>query len=159
MKKTFWLLACFGIFYACACKEKPVEPVFQNTVSCKVNGVDWAPNGPDGFLGFDKTLSYFFAPGETGLGIQALNREANQVLTFACYCKAEVGDYPMRNFSFRNDKTRCTYAKYTSFGRVSITNIDTVKRILSGTFDTKNPVKGDCNDSLMITDGKFELKY
>ena len=43
MKKTFWLLACFGIIYVCSCKKEPLP--FQNSFSCKIDGVDWKPEG------------------------------------------------------------------------------------------------------------------
>ena len=97
MKKTFWLLACFGILSACSCHKTPVEPAFQNSFSCKINGQLWEPNGKDGFFGFQKTLSFYFAPNETGLGIYADNKKDNQFINISCFCKEEVGIYVIRS--------------------------------------------------------------
>ena len=160
MKKTLWLLACFGILTASSCQKKQVEPTFQNTFSCKINGQLWEPNGPDGFFGFQKTLSFFFSPGETGLGIQASSKTDSQTLTISCLCKAEIGIYQMRYPSFNDYKKGCDYQKFDTLNsKILITNIDTVKRELFGTFYCKIISTGACNDTLKITDGKFQLKY
>ena len=160
MKKTFWLLACFGILSACSCHKTPVEPAFQNSFSCKINGQLWEPNGPDGFFGVDKTLSFFFSPGETGLGIQAKNRKDDQTLTISCLCKAEIGVYQMRYPSFNDYKKGCDYQRFDTLNSVmSLTNIDTVKRVLTGTFYCKTSNTGNCHDTLKFTDGKFQLAY
>ena len=160
MKKTFWLLACFGIISACSCKKTSVEPAFQNSFSCKINGQLWEPNGKDGFFGFQKTLSFFFAPGETGLGVQADNKAKNQFLTIHSLCKAEKGSYPLRNFSFRDFSKNCSYQRYdTLTSMLSITSIDSIKRIITGTFNCTAYNSGFCNDTLIFSDGKFELNY
>ena len=57
MKKTLWLLACFGILSACSCHKTPVEPAFQNSFSCKINGVDWKPEGGTNAAGGIKSLN------------------------------------------------------------------------------------------------------
>ena len=160
MKKTLWLLACFGILSAGSCHKKTVEPAFQNSFSCKINGQLWEPNGPDGFFGFQKTLSFYFAPNETGLGIQASSKRDSQTLTISCLCKAEVGEYPLKNFTFDDNKKKCSYQKYDSLkSKMTLGSIDTIKRVLTGTFYCKTFNNGNCNDTLNITEGKFKLAY
>ena len=160
MKKTFWLLACFGILSACSCHKKTVEPAFQNSFSCKINGQLWEPNGPDGFFGFQKTLSFYFAPNETGLGIQAKNKKDNQTLTISAYCKAEVGIYKMRDEDFTDFNSGCTYLPDTLRTHImTFTKIDTVLRQITGTFEFTAFNNGKCRDTLKFTEGKFELKY
>ena len=161
MKKTFWLLACFGILSACSCHKKAVEPVFQNSFSCKVNGQLWEPVGPDGFFGADKTLGFFFSPNEVGLGIQAKNRLKNQTMNITCFCKDTTGIYLMRSEQPFNDyNLSCSYLPDTSKGRVIVfTKLDKDKRILKGTFEFIALNTGNCKDTLKFTDGKFELNY
>ena len=161
MKKTFWLLACFGILSACSCHKTPVEPAFQNSFSCKINGQLWEPNGKDGFFGFQKTLSFYFAPNETGLGIQASNRKDNQAITVACFCKNEVGSYKMKSVTPYDDFTKkCSYVTDSVKTRtIILSSIDADKRIIKGTFEFTAFNSGSCNDTLKFTEGKFELKY
>ena len=161
MKKTLWLLAYFGILSACSCHKTPVEPAFQNSFSCKINGQLWEPNGKDGFFGFQKTLSFYFAPNETGLGIYADNKRDNQFISIACYCNAQKGIYKMRIGSFLEFGKVCSFVLDTLKSRtITLTKIDSVKRILVGEFDyTVYKTGGTCSDTLKITDGKFELNY
>ncbi len=157
MTKTLFLLACFGFFTLASCKKKQVEPAFQNSFSCKVNGQLWEPNGPDGFFGFQKMLSFFFSPGETGLQIQANSKKDDQYLTISCLCKAEIGENQMRYPRFTST---CDYQKFDTLNsKILITKIDTVKRILNGTFHCVLYNYERCNDTLKFTDGKFQLKY
>ena len=160
MKKTLWRLALFGIISACSCHKTAVEPPFQNSFSCKINGQLWEPNGPDGFFGFQKTLSYYFAPGETGLGIQARNKVNNQTLTISCFCKEDIGIYKIRNEDFTDFNKKCGYLSDTlRKGTITFINVDKVKRILKGTFEFIATNSGNCNDTLKFTNGMFELNY
>ena len=161
MKKTFWLLACFGIISVCSCHKKAVEPVFQNSFSCKINGQLWEPVGPDGFFGFQKTLNFFFSPKEVGLGVQATNRIKNQTMNIACFCEETTGTYIMRHTNPFDDFSRkCSYALDTvKLRKVVFTEVNNVKKILKGTFEFTAYNNGSCNDTLKFTDGKFELNY
>jgi hypothetical protein len=161
-KKTLWLLACFGILTASSCKKKQVEPIFQNTFSCKINGQLWEPNGENGFLGFQKTLSFYFAPGETGLGIQADNKKAKQFINISCLCENKVNTYRMRNasFLFFEQIPACSFVLDTLKSHtISITKIDDDLKIITGTFEyTVYKTGGNCEDTIRITDEKFNLK-
>ena len=161
MKKTLWLLACFGILSSGSCHKKTVEPAFQNSFSCKINGQLWEPNGPDGFFGVDKTLGFFFTPGEVGLGIQAKNRKNNQTMNVSCFCNDSIGSYIMRHVQPFNDYNRnCSYVLDTLKQRiVLLSSINKEKRILVGTFAFTAFNSGNCNDTLKFTDGKFQLAY
>ena len=165
MTKTLWLLACFGIVSASSCDKKTVEPVFQNSFSCKINGQLWEPNGPDGFFGFQKTLSFYFAPGETGLGIQADNKKDDQTITISCFCDAKIGIYKMKHLTpFLDFKNSCSYVIDTvKLRTITITSIDTTERMLTGIFEftvftTTKDCKQTVRDTLKFTDGKFSLK-
>ena len=172
MKKTLWLLACFGILSACSCKKKQVEPAFQNSFSCKINGVDWKPEGGTNATGGINTqeisIGKFF--GNKRIFIDALKRiidekTGNRVvfegvrLTIDLEIKERIlnGDGSNLFYNFNNE---CNYYYSDSIptNRLAVTEIDTTNNIIKGNFnfEVKSP---RCIEILKITDGNFRLKY
>ena len=172
MKKTFWLLAFFGILSACYYQKKLIEPVFQNSFSCKINGVDWKPEGGSNATGGIKSLSIDVGkyPYFNAISIDALKQirdsRTGDNLTFEGFNFA-VSLLPPNsthliygNNFFYNFKNGCSsyYPDSLPSNRVTILALDTLSKIVKGTFEfeAKSPT---CKQTVVITDGKFEVKY
>lgn len=173
MKKTFWLLACFGIISACYDQRKLVEPTFQNSFSCKIDGIDWKPEGGTNASGGIKSLSIdvyqdFFGKAITintlknvrdsktgnSLIFEGFNLHANLAKNDKYILSRMGSDF------FYNYGNGCTryYPDSTSNDFILITDLDTIKKVVIGVFqfNAKSPT---CGEKLIITEGKFEVKY
>lgn len=173
MKKTLWLLACFGILSAGSCHKKTVEPAFQNSFSCKVNGVDWKPEGgtnaPGGIKSLNIDVGRFFASDAININTlkQVRDSKTGDDLVFeginvVLYLRPNEDKILSKNTGdfFYNYKNGCTryYPDSTINDKITIVNLDTVKNIVKGTFrfEAKSPT---CGEKLLVTDGKFVIKY
>ena len=164
----------------------PETQTGAGTFACKINGVVWKYKDPDyQFLDNRPKTSWSFDSSEKGgtLRVTALkyydpsssagydeimyllsdsliiakekNLNANGFnygfrYTISAPKSSQCGDY---NSSGVNDRTKI----FANSGKIIITKLDQVSRIISGTFNCTILETG-C-DTLKITEGRFDLKY
>ena len=173
MKKTLWLLACFGIFYGCSCRKTPVEPAFQNSFSCKINGVDWKPEGGTNATGGIKSLNidvvkYSFF---NKINIDALRniRDSKtgediifEGMNFGINLELNNTTIINTNAFYKFDKNNEGCSRYYSdsvpTNIVKVTELDEYAKIVKGTFEFE-AASLTCKKNVRITEGKFEVKY
>ncbi len=172
MKKTFWLLACFGILSACSCKKKQVEPTFQNSFSCKINGVDWKPEGGTNATGGIKSpridvFKYVF----NAISIDALKNIRDEKtgksiifegIKFAVNLELDSKTIINRSsfYQYGENNNGCSdyYSDSILTNIAKVIALDTSQRMIKGVFEfeARSP---SCGKTVIITEGKFELKY
>jgi hypothetical protein len=160
------------------CKHASPAPVDQlppatqagaNTFGCLVNGQAWTPRGNDGFSNYSVVLDRD-ANGDI-LDIHTYRiygqdpDESQAMVLFATQIKG-IGAYLFRSpqrtrASFEYQKTHCYWSSRDSAttyrrGSLTITRLDRVAGIISGTF-AFTLYKPGC-DSVRITQGRFDRK-
>ena len=164
-------LLFFPLFYS-SCdedeKEKlpPITMQGKNTFGCLVNGKAWLSMGG---LGQDGTYAELQTSGDTtAIIIYADNMKRNDGLRIFFYDLPTLQVDKVYNltdpefhveYSKRNDsdKVLCTYDKALS-GIVNLLKFDPNNQIISGIFEFKSYSLA-CDDSVIITDGRFDLLY
>ncbi len=173
MKKTMWLLACFGLFYTYGCRKPADDPaVFRNSFSCKINGVDWKPEGGSNATGGANlpniTVTKFAFMNSISIGVLKQVRDPNNMsidlkyesfrLRFDLEVKEQVL-HPEINY-FYDHLGGCTrsYPDSTAVNKIVVTELDTINKTIGGRFFfvLKDEL---CNKKLSVTDGNFKLKY
>jgi hypothetical protein len=174
MKKI--LISCLTIALLSSCKKDVSElpaatQTGANTFGAKVNGVFWTPQGFGAFpandilearmSGHDITINarnFSSSPNETEFqltifdvtapGVYLLNTDVTHPNGAASY-----GYYVKRNITPQDEWL--TSSTYT--GSVTITRIDDVNMIVSGTFEF-NAGSIYNSDVLHVTEGRFDVK-
>ena len=171
MKKTFWLLACFGCLSVCSCHKEPLE--FQNSFSCKVNGVDWKPEGGTNATGGIKSLSIDVGkfPFFNAINIDALKNVRDsktgddivyQGMGFIAFFDINKSQILKGNTFYRYGPTNEGCSNYYSdsipSNNLKVIALDTLKKIIKGVFEFE-ATSPSCKQTVKITEGKFEVKY
>ncbi|HEY6062310.1 MAG TPA: DUF6252 family protein [Chitinophagaceae bacterium] len=175
MKKI--LIGCFSIALLSSCKKDVSElpaatQTGANTFGAKVNGVFWTPQGFGAFpandilearmSGHDITINarnFSASPNETEFqltifnvtapGVYLLNTDVTHPNGAASY-----GYYVKRKFT--PDNEWLTSSTYT--GRVTISRIDDVNMIVSGTFEFNALNIYNAPEPITVTEGRFDVK-
>jgi Family of unknown function (DUF6252) len=175
MKKI--LIACFSIAMLASCKKEVSElaaptQTGAKTFGAKVNGVLWAPQGFGPFPANDilearmsghdiviNARNFSSSPNETEFqltifnvfapGVYLLNTDVSHPNGTSSY-----GYYVKRHFT--PDNEWLTSSIYT--GSVTITRIDDVNMIVSGTFEFDAGSIYHSPDVLHVTEGRFDVK-
>lgn len=177
MKRIIFALLTLFVFCFAKCeKDKPdsngLPPVTQegkNTLGFLLNGKPWTPKGFNGTA----NLSIDFDPGiENGVfGISAYRIISNDIREyFGIGIKDSLNFYKapftlaLTNTSlyrFYYSNNNCTFFSTDSnthvSGVLSITKVDRINRIISGTFNATLSKSG-C-ESIEISNGRFDMKF
>jgi hypothetical protein len=177
MKKITICIAC-AIFVLSACKKTvenlpPATQTGAHTFGARVNGNMWVPQGFGPFPANDILEAIFvdngeltirarnfsssptetefeiFVKGVTGPGVYQLNRNAAYTSPAESY-----GYYVKRKLTPLNEWI--TGPSYT--GTVTITRLDTVNRVVSGTFEFNAINLYNASEPLTVTDGRFDIR-
>jgi len=179
MKKHIIFLLLFLIFTALKCKKGPdiLEPSAQlppitdsgaNTFGCKVNGNVWLPY----YNGWSTQVNALAIAEEKSSNnyrnflIVASNRknEASDDLEIDLNNVNDTGYYRIYNslntglvFSSGNYQ----YEPFDTFATVHVSHLDTVKKIISGTFSSiaYSDTNRVTRKIVYITDGRFDMHY
>ncbi len=172
MKKTLWLLACFGIFYTYGCRKPADDPaVFRNSFSCKINGVDWKPEGGSNATGGANmpNIEVGQFPWSNWISVSTLkevrdSKNMNETLVFeGINLTIELEKSKIQKLSqskgdyFYNYKIKCDnyyYPDSTINDRLSVIELDTIKRIVKGVFEFEATSFG-CKEKLKITEVRW----
>ena len=152
----------------------PVTQEGKNTFGCRVNGVNWTPYFHCGFMsGGCRELGFYVynvdSVNKLPLGFRLIVERRNSDNTFSDFSFETYGLSPINqvgnifdSLSIGYDKNEDhyqpgpAYQSYSS-GAVNITKLDTVNKIMSGTFAFI--LYNSTGDSVVITDGRFDLTY
>jgi hypothetical protein len=175
MKKI--LISCFSIALLASCKKEITElpaatQTGANTFGAKINGVFWKPQGFGPFpandilearmSGHDITINarnFSSSPNETEFQLTIFNVTAPGTYLLNSNVihpngTASYGYYVKRNITPQNEWL--TSSTYT--GWVTITRIDDVNMIVSGTFEFKALNIYNAPEPMTVTEGRFDLK-
>ncbi len=155
-KKWFFIIALIPCFLFSKCKKDEVLPEYY--LRCKVNGLDFQPNGCT-------NCTQCSLMGDTTL-ILGGNRDYETLGTLIKDLTIiKVGNYPLSHLNGRMaDYKNSTlpvdrfFTDSTHTGILYITLLDKTNKIIQGTFNFK-AFNAYRNDSVTISDGKFRLKY
>ena len=174
MKKI--LISCLSIALLVSCKKEISElpadtQTGANTFGAKVNGVLWAPQGFGSFpandilearmagsILFINARNFSSSPNETEFQLTIFNVTAPGTYQFNTDVihpngAASYGYYVKRNITPQNEWL--TSSTFT--GSVTITRIDDVNMIVSGTFQF-NAGSIYNTEVLLVTEGRFDVK-
>jgi hypothetical protein len=166
-EKILLLLLTLSLFFACNKDDEPSPENWtedDNIFRCKVNGVDWEPEGDNlGFSGGDLDIYYesFF---NNAIQFRATkdNDNTSQFISISIFVEQGViGTYEILNNNVFIDFI-CGgnyFRDTTAENRIMITEIDSVYNIIEGEFKfTGNTT--DCTvTKIDVTNGYFKAKY
>ena len=132
----------------------------KNTFGCLVDGKAWTTKGSPINPGvqpyYDERLKVF--------QLQAIYKEESS-FQLVVTDVVQTGNYlPLPNFSYYSIASKdCSQLGYKEYqiltgGNVQITRLDIGQGIVSGTFEF-DAVSETCQDTVRITDGRFDIKY
>ncbi|MBK8242559.1 MAG: hypothetical protein IPK88_03970 [Saprospiraceae bacterium] len=147
----------------------PITMEGKNILGCKVNGQVWVSSVPfnlSGYnsfrMGYDSLSGHF---GINSLWITPGNEIFENLKFESIVINKLVGDYKiLRNINVANfiDVANINYNQYwidnTPKNKLSITYANKLKNIISGTFEF-TAIDTLHNDTLFITEGRFDGKY
>lgn len=172
MKRSLLISACIFFFFTSCQKEKlpKLTEEGKNTFGCKINGKNWVPHGRGGLSGIGPTSGGFINNINT-IFITAYND--NESVEFYLKNVFNTGEYLLNfttvprpdniypenyglymNGDDNHESDFITTSEYT--GKVTILNLDTTNKIVSGTFEFTGVDKAGKIDR--ITDGRFDMK-
>ena len=184
MKNSIFLLLTLCFLCQCSCKKSilanddddnppmteleklpPITSEGANTFGCLVNGEAWTPKGyifPE--ANFDV---YFSELGSHRLFIDMYRKENSDSLTeFMTMGLSMVGNTTTIDFTKNRNVTLTQFSPCIQHRKVleenfNISKLDTISKIISGTFDFVVTVEDgeSCQDTMYITDGRFDAVY
>ena len=165
MKKLKYVFYGLGLLLLAAncTKKDPLPDATQqglNTFGCKIDGVAWIPNGTSG-PGGTKPTRASISPSGT-FRISANSPQYLLTINIQKLNSNNIGEYNIGNtdndFGYlgNNDTSFITNKDY--LGKVTITKIDTINQIASGTFYFQAKDRKSQNIA-EITGGRFDVIY
>ena len=174
MKNILTILVSVAIILSLAssCKKEkmpdalpPITTEGKGTFGCKINGEIWIPKTQDEFLGTNFNLYAAWEATPQRISVVASKRYDDYAQEFAIYIYEPITlgvldtsaiymrytDVNITIESYRNSR----YKHFTNF---IISRYDKTNRIVSGTFDGLL-VKPDNQDSIRITEGRFDVRF
>jgi len=153
-------------------KLTPVTTVGANTMSCRVNDGVWearcdAQSFEKGYLGVE--AKYGVAENGVPRLIVRAERMVEKKSTFVSLFVDSIkgpGFYPLEKIGFRQGSYRNVeegtnkmdyYTDTSKAAYLNITTIDTVNRVIAGTF--RFTVKNAIGRPVTVDDGRFDVKY
>jgi len=133
----------------------------KNTFGCRVNGIVWLPLG--GGFNPGQWVEYF----DQHLIVHGYNDDKGQWINLDVYPIIDTGRYvfytpilKVQWADYLNAKTNIDYYADTIYkGYINVLRFDSVKGLMSGTFefDVYDKYHKHNNDTIHITDGRFDL--
>lgn len=163
LKRNLFLLAVATFsFLACRHDQRvtptlpPATQTGENTFGCLVDGKVWLPKGG----GFVQTMSCeYYSP--SFLTIQANKAQAGEGIGFSLSNVTNTGGYTLndtlsgQSVRFHNSNMAFICDSIVP-GNLTITKLDTVNKIISGTFFF-DAING--SNRVLIRQGRFDFKY
>lgn len=147
MKKSILSIFILGIFILSGC-----DPADQYPISYKINGTPWYASSAPAFMTVSNKIS-----------VNAISTVQNQKKTIFLFSQYNVGTYQLDHINndfmyVDSDTSNGWYAQSNNPATLVITEYNASTKKVVGTFYGKlyNSAK---TDSVLITDGKFNLNY
>ena len=162
--RTLSLLILAALLLSIKCDIEPPEPELppitttgENTFGCLINGELWLPKGS-----FPNVPALTADWNNGGFGINANRKLDSDFSTielggfnFFGPQKLNLSGDTAHAYFFNNS---CEYNRDSiSVGEINLTYLDTINRIMSGTFWFKASASG-C-ETFEVTDGRFDINY
>jgi hypothetical protein len=173
MKWTFFISIIIAFIGISCKKHKPPQPdnpyglpnatqTGANIFACRINGKNWISDKGifhiRGGINND-TLATSADKNESGFELIVLivkgSAKQGANYDFSDTTKA-LGEFSTNKLC--GSQTGTVYRYFSTDGSINITRIDPLNKIISGKFNFIAP-RGDCNDTLKITDGRFDIHY
>ena len=150
--------------------EEQLPPATQtgaNTFGCLVNGKAWTPKGFNGTSNYSVYYDPSYRKGTLNIGTYRYlypGKDNVQYLTLFSDSIKSTGSYPLtilkrQEALFSDSKSKCEYHSGESHyrrGTLTITRLDAVAGIISGTFEF-TLAKPGC-DTIKVTQGRFDKR-
>ena len=164
-KISFTLLV---LLFTISCKKDDLPKATQegkNMMAAKIDGKTWIKTACWSCIGAGSGLSasygnnFFSTRGE-----QFINKDNNNSVIGIFLVGNKLDEYFANggtNFIEFNDYAHNKFYITTklSTGTITVTKLDFLKKIISGTFNGKVENKNDSNDIVSITDGRFDVTF
>ncbi len=172
MGKTIFLASLFLILFAACKKQKPQLQADNpyglpnatqsgvNIFACRINGENWISKESSFDLGGSVINDTLAAKGTYhGIGVE----------TIYVLLKGNLQEGKLYNISNNNSIIYTTtklcnsniidfYNYLSNNGQIKLTKLDRTNKIIAGSFFF-NVIRQNCNDTLKITDGRFDIHY
>jgi hypothetical protein len=171
MKKYLFILFVLLALISVKCSKSnfgdklpPVTTFGANTFGCKVNGKVWMPYGGFGVdaLTINDISKSYLKPSAQLLVSNRKNGERSDIDIMILNLKLIPYKYEIYNYLntglLYSDGSN-SYEPFDTFGIVNITRLDTVAKIISGTFSFTGYTDKTHTKQVSITDGRFDLHY
>ena len=171
MKTLFTILAIASMAFLSSCdifdNEPELPPITtegKGTFGCLINGNVWTPlsNSSQGGVFVDLQNS----TNTVGVNIYADNYKENHGITISIFDDPTLKvnqQYDLKDikfftqYSWHNDLKICSYDSILT-GSITLSRFNISSKIVSGVFDFKAYSK-DCEDSIVVTNGRFDLMF
>ena len=167
-QKITWALVLLCGSLACE-KDVPFPKPTQeglNTFGVKINGVKWLPKAGVSFTGGGDKLRGWYFPQEQVIAIEARRGVNDEVFILTVVDIKGVGAYNLNADSAKGSKTQFHgkviddqyFLLSTENNNLTITKLDTVKKVMSGTFSAQ--MIGLSNQKIKkLSEGVFDIRY
>ncbi len=172
MKKLFLLLIIVFIISCCSKDDIPknLPPATQTgagTFACKVNGKNFIDTSGGYFNCYYQYIDgeYYFGIGgdnsdlnPQNIYIQTQKIQITQGDTYAFSVIQDGNAYAGCGFSFSPTESYQSYTNFQYSGELTITKLDFINHIVSGTFwfDIKHPITGE---TVQMREGRFDTLF
>ncbi len=161
------------LFLAATCGKDDIKPIDKlppattegkNTFGCLVNGEAWVAHIEDNPILFGERVVDAQYDDEDYLRIVAErdieSQNINQTLFLHCSVIRIDSSFFRKNCKLRDYNDHCDEFEMDTLSSYNliINRLDTENKIISGLFNF-TVIAADCNDTLQITDGRFDVKY
>ncbi|RYY30344.1 MAG: hypothetical protein EOP41_00820 [Sphingobacteriaceae bacterium] len=150
-----------------SCEKEGLPKATQtgaNTMSCKVNGKVWQKKACVSCLGGGSALSLNYDDRDF-FGISGQNRDQNITITLIINSLKKTRIYSSstngNNQAYLNNYNNGTYysTSQSNKGTITVTKLDLNNKIISGTFEFTAEDENNPNNTIKVTDGRFDVKY
>jgi hypothetical protein len=169
------LLAAAFVLLASRCKKDSDPPPPQlpaatqqglNTIGFKVNGEVWTPYYECKLSGDPcGKISARYGPPNADFNqfdmqvARTIDQRSSLTITTIGRIKNIGNHYDSTNFYFLRNGSTYRNLPFLKSDKLEVTKLDTLNKIISGTFELTVYKSGNIADSLKITEGRFDFKY
>lgn len=143
-KRLMLFIFATGVLILTSC-----DPADQYSISYKINGNTW----------YASSAACYYSGGK--MNVNAISTNQSQFVTAFQFDNETPGTYPIdhiTNFFSYGDTATGYYAQASNPATLTVTEFNTADKKFVGTFNGKLFNLGK-TDSVLITDGKFNLNY
>ena len=144
-------------------KETPPSQNGANTISAKVDGNKWAKKSCISCVGGGSGISVTYD--NTFFGVTGQNADQNISISLVIKSLSSTGTYELSsqesNYArvFNNNNKILYYTNTLNIGKVTVTKLDLVNKIISGSFEFVAADENNPGKKVNITNGYFDVTF